>query len=139
MRDTAIQDTPSWGREVRATLMFAWPLALANLLQSAIYIIDVIFIARLGEEPLAASGLAAGLFGLIVWSLASLTGAVAPRHCRGNWFAVAIVQASTPSNPNGYVACCICGVCGHGSSFVAGTGDAGDGSGTCDHRTRQPV
>jgi len=78
MRETASIQGPLWGKEIRATLAFAWPLALANLLQASIYIVDVIFIARLGEEPLAASGLAAGLFGLIVWSLSALTGAVAP-------------------------------------------------------------
>jgi len=78
MRDRSFPESPSWGEEIRSTLGFAWPLALANFLQASIYIVDVIFIARLGEEPLAASGLAAGLFGLIVWSLSALTGAVAP-------------------------------------------------------------
>lgn len=78
MRDADPISTPGWRQELRATIALAAPLALANLLQAGIYIVDVIFIARLGEEPLAASGLAAGLFGLIVWSLASLSGAVAP-------------------------------------------------------------
>ncbi len=78
MRETAPLETYTWGKELRETMMLAGPLALANLLQMSIYIVDVIFIARLGEEPLAASGLAAGLFGLVVWSLASLVGAVAP-------------------------------------------------------------
>ena len=71
-------DTPNWGAEIRETFKLSWPLVLANLLQMAIYMVDVIFIARLGEAPLAASGLVAGLFGLIVWSLSSLSGAVAP-------------------------------------------------------------
>ncbi|WP_432201299.1 MATE family efflux transporter [Erythrobacter sp. W53] len=67
-----------WRGELAATFQLSWPLVLANLLQMGIYMVDVIFIARLGEEPLAASGLVAGLFGLIVWSLSSLSGAVAP-------------------------------------------------------------
>lgn len=78
MRETEHLDTPSWRKETGETFRLAWPLVLANLLQMGIYMVDVIFIARLGEAPLAASGLVAGLFGLIVWSLASLSGAVAP-------------------------------------------------------------
>ncbi len=78
MSEIATHNSPTWGKELRETTLLAAPLALANLLQAAIYIVDVIFIARLGEEPLAASGLAAGLFGLVVWTLASLVGAVAP-------------------------------------------------------------
>ncbi|WP_284126369.1 MATE family efflux transporter [Parerythrobacter aestuarii] len=68
----------SWRAEIAATFRLSWPLALANLLQMLIYAIDVIFIARLGEAPLAASALAVSLFGLVLWSLSSLTGAVAP-------------------------------------------------------------
>ena len=78
MRETEHLDGPSWRKETGETFRLAWPLVLANLLQMGIYMVDVIFIARLGEAPLAASGLVAGLFGLIVWSLASLSGAVAP-------------------------------------------------------------
>ena len=78
MRDEAPLATPGWGGEIRATLRLAWPLALANLLQMLTYAIDVIFIARLGEEPLAASALAVSLFGLVLWAMTALTGAVAP-------------------------------------------------------------
>jgi len=67
-----------WRGEIAATFRLAWPLALANLLQMLIYAIDVIFIARLGEEPLAASALTVAIFGLLLWALSSLTGAVAP-------------------------------------------------------------
>ncbi|MEM7780244.1 MAG: MATE family efflux transporter [Pseudomonadota bacterium] len=70
--------TLTWGQELRATVMLAGPLAAANLLQMLTYAIDVIFIARLGEEPLAASALAVSLFGLVLWAMTSLTGAVAP-------------------------------------------------------------
>ena len=67
-----------WRDEIRATLRLSWPLAAANLLQMLTYAIDVIFIARLGEEQLAASALAISLFGLVMWALSGLTGAVAP-------------------------------------------------------------
>ena len=70
--------TPGWGQELRATLGLAGPLAAANLLQMLTYAIDVIFIARLGEQELAASALAVSLFGLVLWALTGLTGAVAP-------------------------------------------------------------
>jgi MATE family multidrug resistance protein len=56
----------------------ALPLAAANMLQMAVYAIDVIFVARLGQSQLAASSLAVSLFGLLAWSFSGLTGAVAP-------------------------------------------------------------
>lgn len=71
-------DGTPWRTELAATLRLSWPLALANLLQMLTYAIDVIFIARLGEAPLAASALAIALFGLVLWALSGLTGAVAP-------------------------------------------------------------
>ncbi|MES2493984.1 MAG: MATE family efflux transporter [Pseudomonadota bacterium] len=64
--------------EIGATLRLAGPLAAANLLQMLVYAIDVIFVARLGQEALAASSLAIALFGLVAWSLSGLTGAAAP-------------------------------------------------------------
>ncbi|RXZ64946.1 MATE family efflux transporter [Pelagerythrobacter rhizovicinus] len=67
-----------WRTEIAATYRLAWPLALANLLQMLTYAIDVIFIARLGEAPLAASAITVALFGLVLWALSGLTGAVAP-------------------------------------------------------------
>ncbi|MEE4317591.1 MAG: MATE family efflux transporter [Erythrobacter sp.] len=78
MQHTIPLSTPSWGQEVRATLGLAGPLAAANLLQMLTYAIDVIFIARLGEQELAGSALAVSLFGLVLWALTGLTGAVAP-------------------------------------------------------------
>ena len=71
-------DADGWRREFRATLRLGWPLAAANLLQMLTYAVDVIFIARLGEAQLAASALAIALFGLVLWALSGLTGAVAP-------------------------------------------------------------
>ena len=67
-----------WRNELRATFRLSWPLAAANLLQMLTYAVDVIFIARLGESQLAASALAIALFGLVMWALSGLTGAVAP-------------------------------------------------------------
>lgn len=64
--------------ELRATLAIAGPLALANLLQMAIGAVDMIFVARLGQEPLAAASLSVSIFMLISWALSGLTGAVAP-------------------------------------------------------------
>ncbi len=78
MRDALDLETPSWRQELLATTLLAAPLAAANLLQMLTYAVDVIFIARLGDEPLAASALAVALFGLVLWAMTSLTGAVAP-------------------------------------------------------------
>ena len=64
--------------ELRATLALALPLAAANLLQMLVYAIDVIFVARLGEQTLAASSLAISVFGLLMWGLSGLTAACAP-------------------------------------------------------------
>ena len=72
------QGSDGWRKEIFATSRLAWPLALANLLQMLTYAVDVMFIARLGEKPLAASAIAIALFGLILWALSGLTGAVAP-------------------------------------------------------------
>ena len=59
-------------------LRLAVPLALANLLQMAVYAVDVFFVARLGQEALAAVSLATTVFGLMMWTFSGLTGAVAP-------------------------------------------------------------
>jgi len=64
--------------ELGATLRLALPLAAANLLQMAVYAIDVMFVARLGQEALAASSLAVAIFALINYGCTGLTGAVAP-------------------------------------------------------------
>lgn len=71
-------ESPStWRGEIAATYRLAWPLALANLLQMLVHAIDVIFVARLGEQALAASSLSIALFGLLLWSMTGLTGIVA--------------------------------------------------------------
>jgi MATE family multidrug resistance protein len=67
----------TWRSELLATLALAWPLAAANLLQMLVYAMDVIFVARLGEQALAASSLSISLFGLVMWMFSGLTGMVA--------------------------------------------------------------
>lgn len=73
-----MNDPSSWKTDLRATLRLALPLAGANLLQMAVYGIDVIFVARLGQEALSASSLSVSLFGLLMWSMTGLVGAAAP-------------------------------------------------------------
>lgn len=64
--------------ELRATLRLAGPLALANLLQMAVFATDVMFIARLGQEALAASSLAVALIAVLMMGLNGMTSACAP-------------------------------------------------------------
>ncbi|MFT4057653.1 MAG: MATE family efflux transporter [Novosphingobium sp.] len=64
--------------ELRATLRLAGPLALANMLQMAVFAVDVIFVARLGQEALAASSLAVAIIAVVMMGLNGVTGAVAP-------------------------------------------------------------
>lgn len=51
-----------WGRELRAMLALAWPLALTNLSQVALVVTDTLFLGRLGEIPLAAATLGGNLY-----------------------------------------------------------------------------
>ncbi len=67
-----------WIDEWRASLRLAAPLVGANLLQMAVFAVDVVFVARLGPEALAASSLSVALFGLLIWSLTGLVGAASP-------------------------------------------------------------
>ncbi|MFC3101342.1 MATE family efflux transporter [Altererythrobacter lauratis] len=78
MQPVAHPQPLGWKAESLETLRLAGPLALANLLQMLTYAIDVIFIARLGTQELAASSLAISLFGMLVWALFGLAGAVGP-------------------------------------------------------------
>ena len=71
------QAPSTWRSEFAETLRLAGPLALANLLQMLVYAVDVIFVARLGEQALAASSLSIALFGLMMWCFSGLTGMVA--------------------------------------------------------------
>ena len=67
-----------WRTELRATALLAAPLAAANLLQMLVYASDVIFVARLGDQALAASSLGVTIIGLLLWSTSGLVGACAP-------------------------------------------------------------
>lgn len=67
-----------WRIEAGATLRLAASLALANLLQMAVYATDVMFVGRLGAQALAASSLGVSLFGLMMWGFSALTGAALP-------------------------------------------------------------
>ena len=75
---SATAPSPAFRAELAATLRLAGPLALANMLQMAVYSSDVIFVARLGQQALAASALAVALFAVTMFGLTGLTGAVAP-------------------------------------------------------------
>jgi len=67
-----------WSTELRAMLRLAAPIVGANLLQMAVFAVDVVFVARLGPEALAASSLSVAVFGLLIWSLTGLVGAASP-------------------------------------------------------------
>lgn len=67
-----------WPAELRALSRLAGPLVAANLLQMAVYAIDVVFVARLGTVEFAAATLGVFLFSLVMWALMSLATACAP-------------------------------------------------------------
>lgn len=64
--------------ELRETLRLAGPLALANLLQMAVFATDVMFVARLGQQALAASSLAVAIIAVLMMGLNGVTSACAP-------------------------------------------------------------
>ncbi len=68
----------TWRDEFAALVRLAAPLVAANLLQMAVYAIDVIFVSRLGPVPFAASTLGVFLLSLFMWALIGFTGACAP-------------------------------------------------------------
>ena len=65
-----------WRVELAATLRLAGPLAAANVLQMMTFAIDVMFIARLGEDELAASALSVAIFAALSWAFGGLIGGV---------------------------------------------------------------
>lgn len=70
---------PSSARqEFGALVRLALPLVGANLLQMAVYAIDVMFVSRLSTVDFAASSLGVFLLSLVMWALIGLTGACAP-------------------------------------------------------------
>ena len=64
--------------ELAATAVLAVPMALANLLQMAVYATDVIFLAHLGQAVIAAASLAVSVFMVQMWAFSTMTGAIAP-------------------------------------------------------------
>lgn len=64
--------------ELRALSRLAAPIVGANLLQMAVYAIDVVFVARLGTVEFAAATLGVFLFSLTGWALVSMVGASSP-------------------------------------------------------------
>ncbi|MBB3347563.1 MATE family efflux transporter [Sphingomonas sp. BK069] len=68
----------TWQRELRALAALAGPLVGANLLQMAVFAIDVVFVARLGPVEFAAATLGVFLFNLLAFALVGLVGAAEP-------------------------------------------------------------
>ncbi|MHB8603733.1 MAG: MATE family efflux transporter [Thermoplasmatota archaeon] len=56
-----------------AVLRIAWPVALANFLQSLALTVDLIFLGRLGPAPMAAAGIASQVFMLMTALAAGLS------------------------------------------------------------------
>ncbi|MDE8653018.1 MATE family efflux transporter [Novosphingobium album (ex Liu et al. 2023)] len=74
----AHRPTLTFRAELGETARLAAPLALANILQMAVFAVDVMFVARLGQHALAAASLAVALFALLIMGCNGITGAVAP-------------------------------------------------------------
>lgn len=72
-----VRSPAGWREEAAALARLAAPLAGANLLQMAVYAIDVVFVARLTTIEFAAATLGVFLFSLILWALMGLTTACA--------------------------------------------------------------
>lgn len=64
--------------EARALLRLALPLAGANLVQMAVYAIDVIFVARLAPVDFAAATLGVFMYSVVLWAMLGLSTACAP-------------------------------------------------------------
>lgn len=113
--------------ELRSTLRLAGPLALANMLQMAVFATDVIFVARLGQQALAASSLAVALIAVMMMGLNGVTGAVAPliaAEVGRRWNAVREVRRSTRMALWLAVFLGLCGfaLCLGGERFMLATG-----------------
>jgi MATE family multidrug resistance protein len=64
--------------ELAANARLAGPLALANVLQMLVHAIDVMFVAQLGKEALAAATLGISYFWLVNYGLVGVVSAVSP-------------------------------------------------------------
>ncbi|MDR6787797.1 MATE family multidrug resistance protein [Sphingomonas sp. BE138] len=69
---------PTWNAELRALAALAGPLIGANLLQMAVFAVDVVFVARLGPVEFAAATLGVFFFHILGFALIGLVGAAEP-------------------------------------------------------------
>jgi MATE family multidrug resistance protein len=76
--DSLGQAPADWRGEARALARLAGPLVAANLLQMAVFAIDVVFVARLGAVPFAAATLGVFLFHILGFGMVGLVGAAEP-------------------------------------------------------------
>lgn len=76
--DSLGQAPADWRGEACALARLAGPLVAANLLQMAVFAVDVIFVARLGAVPFAAATLGVFLFHILGFGLVGLVGAAEP-------------------------------------------------------------
>ena len=68
----------SWSAEFRATLGLAWPLIIAQLAGSMLFVTDVIMMGRLGPDELAAGALATALLHPVFLGALGVVTATAP-------------------------------------------------------------
>ncbi|WP_431869897.1 MATE family efflux transporter [Allosphingosinicella sp.] len=71
-----------WRREIRATLLLAYPLILTNLAQAAIHATDIILLGWVGPRTLAAGALGVNLFNACLIFGLGLVTASAPMMAR---------------------------------------------------------
>ncbi|GHA15703.1 multidrug resistance protein NorM [Devosia pacifica] len=69
---------PSWQDELKATLLLAWPLVIAQLAQNALHVTDVIMLGWLGSDFLAAGTLATAVLTPVLLLGIGTVSAVAP-------------------------------------------------------------
>lgn len=75
---TKARPVQSWGAELRAIFLLAWPLVVAQVAQNALFTTDVIMMGWLGPEYLAAGTLATAFFTPFLLLGGGIVGAVAP-------------------------------------------------------------
>lgn len=74
-----LAEAPASARaELRALVRLAGPLVAANLLQMAVFAVDVVFVARLGPVEFAAATLGVFLFNILTFALIGMAGAAEP-------------------------------------------------------------
>lgn len=76
--DTVPAPAATWGAELRALFILAWPLVLAQLAQHALWTTDLIVMGMLGAQYVAAGALANAFFFALQLTAIGIVGAVAP-------------------------------------------------------------